>query len=47
VFLINNGLSNETIKIKAIDVPFWSLKGHPYIEENLKVKLGSVLSNEF
>jgi len=47
LFLINNGLVNEIIKIKAIDVPFWSLDGHPSVEENLKVKLGNILLNEF
>ena len=47
VFLINKGTRDETIKIKAIDVPFWSLDGHSSVEENLKVKLGNIFSNEF
>ena len=47
MFLINKGTKDETIKIKAIDVPFWSLHGHSYVEENLKVKLRDILSNEF
>ena len=47
VFLINKGTKDETIKIKAIDVPFWSLDGHSSVEENLKVKLGNIFSNEF
>jgi 5-methylcytosine-specific restriction enzyme subunit McrC len=47
VFIINKGTKDEIIKIKAIDVPFWSLQGHTYIEENLKVKLGNILFNEF
>ncbi|MCQ1534513.1 hypothetical protein FTO70_02140 [Methanosarcina sp. KYL-1] len=47
VFLINKGTMDETIKIKAIDVPFWSLDGHSYVEENLKVKLIDILSNKF
>ncbi|MFZ2499494.1 McrC family protein [Methanosarcina sp.] len=46
VFLINNALTNQKIKIKAIDVPFWSLDGHSSVEENLKVKLGNILSDE-
>ncbi|WP_230629294.1 5-methylcytosine restriction system specificity protein McrC [Methanosarcina barkeri] len=44
VFLINKGTKDETIKIKAIDVPFWSINGHSYVEEYLKVKLRDVLS---
>lgn len=47
LFLINKGSSDEKIKIKAVDVPFWSLDGHSYVEENLKIKLRNVLSNEF
>jgi 5-methylcytosine-specific restriction enzyme subunit McrC len=47
VFLINKGLTNERIKIKAIDVPFWSLKGYQYVENNLKVELKEILFNEF
>jgi 5-methylcytosine-specific restriction enzyme subunit McrC len=47
LFLIKKGFTDETIKIKAIDVPFWSLYGHSNVEENLKVKLGCVLFNEF
>jgi 5-methylcytosine-specific restriction enzyme subunit McrC len=47
VFLINKGTKDEIIKIKAIDVHFWSLLGHTYIEENLKVELGNILFNEF
>ena len=47
VFLINKGTKDETIKIKAIDVPFWSLDGHSSVEENLKVKLRDISSNEF
>ncbi len=43
MFLINKGTKDETIKIKAIDVPFWSLYGHSYVEENLKVKLRDIL----
>jgi McrBC 5-methylcytosine restriction system component len=46
-FLINKGTKDETIKIKAVDVPFWSIHGHSHVEENLKVKLRDVLSNEF
>ena len=46
-FLISKGTKDETIKIKAIDVPFWSLHGNSYVEENLKVKLRSLLSDEF
>ncbi|MDY9925721.1 McrC family protein [Methanosarcina sp.] len=47
VFLINKGTKDETIKIKAVDVPFWSLDGHLSVEKNLKVKLRSILSDEF
>ena len=47
LFLINNGITNETIKIKAIDAPFWSFNGHQHVEDNLKVKLGNILLNEF
>lgn len=47
VFLINKGTKDETIKIKAIDVPFWSLQGHSCVEDNLKVKLRNLLSNGF
>lgn len=47
VFLINKGSRDETIKIKAIDVPFWSLESHSYVEENLKIKLRSILFDEF
>jgi 5-methylcytosine-specific restriction enzyme subunit McrC len=39
VFLINKGTKDEIIKIKAIDVPFWSNHGHSSVEENLKVIL--------
>ncbi|AKB50714.1 hypothetical protein MSBRW_1461 [Methanosarcina barkeri str. Wiesmoor] len=45
-FLINKGTKDETINIKAIDVPFWSITGHPYVEEKLKIKLRDVLFNE-
>jgi 5-methylcytosine-specific restriction enzyme subunit McrC len=47
VFSINKDTKDEIIKIKAIDVPFWSLDGHSGVEKNLKVKLEDVLSNEF
>lgn len=47
VFLINKGNTDETIKIKAVDVPLWSLDGHSSVEEKLKVKLKSILSDEF
>jgi 5-methylcytosine-specific restriction enzyme subunit McrC len=38
-FLIKKGTKDETIKIKAADVPFWSLDGHLSVEEKLKVTL--------
>lgn len=41
-FLINNPLTNQKIEIKAVDVPFWSLKGHSYVEEDLKARLRDV-----
>lgn len=47
VFLVNRGNRDETIKIKAVDVPFWSLDGHSSVEENLKTRLGNILSDEF
>src|SRR5664280_2036497 len=46
VFLINKGTKDETIKITAADVPFWSLDGHSSVEENLKVKLRNIFSDE-
>lgn len=47
VFRIKNGSKDEIINIKAIDVPFWSEDGTSHVEENLKIKLSSVLQNEF
>jgi 5-methylcytosine-specific restriction enzyme subunit McrC len=47
VFLINKGSKDETIKIKVVDVPFWSRDGYSSVEEELKLKLGETFSSEF
>lgn len=46
-FVVKNGTTDETIRIKAVDVPFWSADGHEFVEERLKVKLEQVLGGEF
>lgn len=42
VFLINKGIKGEPIKIKAVDVPFWSHDGYSSVEEKLRVILRNV-----
>ena len=47
VFKIQKSNENEEIKIKIVDVPFWSSVGHSEVEKNLLSKLGSVLRSDF
>jgi 5-methylcytosine-specific restriction enzyme subunit McrC len=47
VFKIQKSNQNEEIKIKIVDVPFWSSVDHSEIETNLLIKLDNVLRNDF
>ncbi len=47
VFKIQKSNENEIIKIKIIDVPFWSSVNHSEVETNLLIKLDNVLRNDF
>ncbi len=47
VFLIDKGTKDETIKIKVVDVPFWSRDDYSFVEEKLKTKLGETFDSKF
>lgn len=47
IFRIQKSNYNEEIKIKVIDVPFWSSIDHYEVETNLLIKLDNVLRNAF
>lgn len=47
IFRIQKSNDNEEIKIKVIDVPFWSSIDHSEVETNLLIKLDNVLRNDF
>ena len=47
VFKIQKSNQNEEIKIKIVDVPFWSSLHHSEVETNLLIKLDNVLRNDF
>ncbi len=47
VFLIDMGTKDETIKIKVVDVPFWSKDGYACVEQKLKTKLGETFGSKF
>ncbi len=47
VFKIQKSDQYEEIKIKIVDVPFWSSVDHSEIETNLLIKLDTVLRNYF
>lgn len=46
VFLIDKGTKDETIKIKVVDVPFWSKDGYACVEQKLKTKLGETFGSK-
>ncbi|OJW13558.1 restriction endonuclease [Mucilaginibacter sp. 44-25] len=46
-FIIENANSKEEIKIKVIDVPFWSSTDFTKIKQTLLTKLTNVFGNEF
>lgn len=47
VFKIQKSNDTEEIKIKIVDVPFWSSFDHSEVEANLLVKFDNVLRNDF
>ena len=47
VFRVQKSNQNEEIKIKIIDVPFWSSINHNEVEVNLLITLANVLRNGF
>ena len=47
VFKIQKSNENEEIKIKIVDVTFWSSVDHSEVETNLLIKLDNVLRNNF
>jgi len=46
-FVVKNGVTDESIRIKAIDVPFWSMDDYLLVEERLMMRLKQVLVEEF
>jgi 5-methylcytosine-specific restriction enzyme subunit McrC len=42
-FVIKQGNTDKNIRIKAIDVPFWSMNGYQCVDKRLKGKLEQVL----
>ncbi|WP_406657481.1 hypothetical protein V7O62_02695 [Methanolobus sp. ZRKC2] len=46
-FVVKQGDTDGCIRIKAVDVPFWSIDGYLCVEERLKFKLGQVLDGDF
>jgi 5-methylcytosine-specific restriction enzyme subunit McrC len=47
VFKIQKSNQNEEIKIKIVDVPFWSSVDHFEVETKLLIKLDNLLRNDF
>ncbi len=47
VFKIQKANEKDEIKIKVIDIPFWSIKGQSTVKESLLVKLDNALRNDF
>jgi 5-methylcytosine-specific restriction enzyme subunit McrC len=47
VFRIQKSNEREEIKIKIVDVPFWSSSDHNEVETNLLIKLNNVLHINF
>lgn len=47
IFKIQKSNENEEIRIKVVDVPFWSSVNHSEVEINLLVKLDNILRNHF
>jgi 5-methylcytosine-specific restriction enzyme subunit McrC len=47
IFRIEHGKNNDEIKIKVVDVPFWSGKDITSIESELFTKLNNVLTSGF
>lgn len=47
VFKIQKSIASEEIRIKVVDVPFWSSINHLEVKTNLLIKLDNVLRNEF
>ncbi len=47
VFIIKKSSTDENIRIKVVDVPFWSMEGHLCVGEKLKVRLEEIFSDSF
>lgn len=47
MFKVQKSKENEHIKIKVVDIPFWSSTDHKEVESKLLVRLGNVLRNGF
>ncbi|UPK70966.1 McrC family protein [Chitinophaga filiformis] len=47
MFTVQKSKENEHIKIKVVDIPFWSSTDHKEVESKLLTKLGSVLLSGF
>lgn len=47
VFKIQKSNENEEIRIKVVDIPFWSSSDHKEVEPKLLIKLGNVLRSSF
>ena len=46
-FVVKQGSTDKSIRITAVDIPFWSVDGYLVVEKNLKVKLEDVLIGDF
>ncbi len=48
VFRVQKSNQNEEIKVKIVEVPFWSSFDHNQVfEPNLLIKLSNILRNDF
>ncbi len=47
IFKVQKANEDEEIRIKIVDVPFWSSFDQNKVASNLLIKLGNVLRNDF